>query len=93
MLPLMKGKAIKQSVQLNATAVDIAPTLLYLHDLPVLDNMDGRVLLESLTDKFIYNHEVLIETVAHSKSPTEADSQSEAEQKEIEQRLRDLGYL
>ena len=78
---------------MNATAVDIAPTLFYLHDLPVLDDMDGRVLLESLTDKFIYNHEVLIETVEHGKTRLEANQRSEAEQKEIEQRLRDLGYL
>ena len=36
---------------------------------------------------------MLIEAVEHGKIPPETEPQSEAEQKEIEQRLRDLGYL
>jgi len=67
--------------------------LLYLHDLPVLGDMDGRVLFEALTDKFICNHKVLIETARHIKSLPGTEQQSSADQKEIEQRLRDLGYL
>ena len=66
---------------------------LYLHDSPILQNMDGQVLEEALTDSFISGHEVLIETVEHSKSSPKTEPQSEAEQKEIEQRLHDLGYL
>lgn len=90
---IMKGKAIKRGIQLNAVGIDITPTLLYLHDLPILQDMDGRVLKEALTDRFIREHEVLIETVEHGRSAPENEQQSEAEQKEIEQRLRDLGYL
>ena len=89
----MKGKAVKQGVQLNATAVDIAPTLLYLHNLPLLQDMDGRVLEEALTDRFNRVHEVLIETVEHGKTRPEINQQSQAEQKQIEQRLRNWGYL
>ena len=55
--------------------------------------MDGRVLEEALTDNFIRDREVLIEAVKHSKRPPETNQQSEAEQKEIEQQLRDWGYL
>ena len=51
------------------------------------------MLEEALTDRFIREHEVIIETVEHGKSSPEAGSQSEAEQEEIEQRLRELGYL
>jgi len=51
------------------------------------------VLEDALTDNFISDHKVRIEAVEHGKSPPEIDRQSEAEQKEIEQRLRDLGYL
>lgn len=61
--------------------------------MPIMQDLDGRVLEEALIDSFINNHEVLIETVEHSKSTSETESQGEAAQKEIEQRLRDSGYL
>lgn len=51
------------------------------------------MLEEALTERFIRNHEVVIEAVKHSKRPPETNQQSEAEQKEIEQQLRDWGYL
>ncbi len=51
------------------------------------------MLEEALTDSFISDHEVLIEAVGHSKSLSGTNQQSKAEQKEIEQRLRDLEYL
>ena len=77
---------------MNAIVFYIVPNVV-LHGLPILQNMDGRVLEEALTDSFIRNHEVLIKTVEHSKSLLETNQQSEVEQKEIEQRLRNLRYL
>ncbi|RLG45712.1 MAG: hypothetical protein DRN92_06475 [Thermoproteota archaeon] len=90
---IVKGKAIKQSDQLSVTTVDVAPTLLYLHGLPILQDMDGRVLKEVLTDNFIREHKVLIKSIEDESLSETGPYQNKAEQEEIEQRLRDLGYL
>lgn len=90
---IMRGKDIRQGVEVSAEAVDIAPTLLYLNDLPVLDDMDGQVLLDALTDAFARNHKVQIQTVGEDGITQKTWAQKEAEQKKVEQRLRDLGYL
>ena len=53
--------------------INIAHILLNLHGMPILQDLDGRVLEEALTDGFINYHEVLIETVKHSKSTSETE--------------------
>lgn len=90
---IMKGANIKQKVRLDAKVTDIAPTLLYLHDLPVLEDMDGHVLLESLTDDLTDARKISHEASLYSKALSKVKELDEIEQKEIEERLRYLGYL
>jgi len=88
---IMKGKDISRGVNLNAEVVDIAPTLLYLHGLPVLEDMDGRVLQEAFTKELTKKREV--KTIKEVPIRSSEERLGEKAQEEIEKRLRELGYL
>lgn len=70
---------------------DVAPTLLYLAGLPVLDSMDGNVRKELLTAdaRAARTLEYIDEVGVFSPS----NSTSSEEQQEVEKRLEDLGYM
>lgn len=70
---------------------DIAPTLLYLHDLPIIEGMDG----EARTDLFCEQaREARNLTMVDSVPVSVATSETSAgERQEIEERLEDLGYM
>ncbi len=89
---IMKGECIQRGTRVDANVVDITPTLLYLHDLPLSDNMDGRVLEEVFTPALINEREVrTVQSTTFVDGPR--NEYGEAEQREIEKRLSDLGYL
>jgi predicted AlkP superfamily phosphohydrolase/phosphomutase len=68
--------------------MDLAPTILHLMGLPVLDDMDGRVLTEALTsDRPVKRRP----NGATDEKPYGELSQEE--EAEVEDRLRALGYL
>ncbi len=89
---IMKGKEIQQGVELSADAVDITPTLLYLYDLPLLSDMDGRVLQEAMPEELLGERQVQIIEVPEQIG-TLRYAYSEAERRDVERRLHDLGYL
>jgi predicted AlkP superfamily phosphohydrolase/phosphomutase len=76
----------------NATVYDIAPTLLYLGDLPVSREMDGVVLTECVEESCLQDHPIpFIESYGsplRHKAPVCHDSNEE-----IKERLRALGYI
>lgn len=87
------GPHIKHGAAItNATIYDIAPTVLYLHDQPVPDDMDGQVLTDIFQADYLRHHPVqrgaALPVAMESTMPLGAD---EAEQ--VEKRLRDLGYI
>jgi predicted AlkP superfamily phosphohydrolase/phosphomutase len=90
---IMKGKNIRKGIKISAKAIDIAPTLLYLHNLPLLDDMDGRVLKKAFTEelKSIRKIQTVKTTIFTGKK--EKHKYSKAELQEIEKRLHELGYL
>lgn len=71
--------------------MDVAPTILHLFDLPVPKEMDGRVMEEIFEER----REVQLTETVVGKRKTRGDQQNYSleEQKEIEERLRGLGYL
>ena len=72
----------------DARIMDLAPTILHLMGLPVPDDMDGRVLAETLTTSRPIEF--------RSTGPADAGVEtglSEDESTEVEERLRALGYL
>lgn len=76
----------------EADITDVAPTVLALMGLPVPDYMDGRVLDEA----FVEPPKVTIEAVEESEQGETSSGGpvfSETEQQEIEERLKNLGYM
>jgi len=88
---MVAGSGVRAGPQMcEADITDVAPTVLALLGLPIPDYMDGRVLSEA----FIDPPTVTIQAVPHEPDRAEAAQAFSAdEQAQIEQRLRNLGYL
>lgn len=72
----------------NARLIDLAPTILHLMGLPVPTDMDGRVLVEALSDSRP------VEFGGTGTRPVVVDAgYSDEEAKEVMDRLKDLGYI
>jgi predicted AlkP superfamily phosphohydrolase/phosphomutase len=74
----------------DARIIDLAPTILHILNVPVPEDMDGRVLSEVLTP------ELRARATQVGAAATTAHTQvdfTEEEQAEVEDRLRALGYL
>jgi predicted AlkP superfamily phosphohydrolase/phosphomutase len=92
---LATGPGLKKGCRIEGVNImDLAPTVLYILELPVPEDMDGKVLGS------IFQEEVLLQKPCIRKQTAEAQEQrkaiSEYEEDEnvaISQRLRDLGYL
>ena len=77
----------------NVRVYDIAPTVLYLQDQPVLTDMDGKVLSDIFEDEYVRQHPVRTAAPEASAASTDAPGLDAEDEKIIEQRLRDLGYI
>jgi predicted AlkP superfamily phosphohydrolase/phosphomutase len=86
---IMEGKGIRQGTVDTARIIDLAPTILHLFDLPVPDDMDGKVLLSCLHEpgevRFVAG-KGRVERAGKGDLPRE-DSEL------IRERLKGLGYL
>jgi len=85
---IKKGKIIS-----TANQYDITPTLLYLQDHPIPNDMDGKVLTDIFTEDYLNRH-----PVQHSEPPdiqwkASSDELDAEENRKIEERLRGLGYI
>jgi predicted AlkP superfamily phosphohydrolase/phosphomutase len=74
----------------NARIIDLAPTILHILNVPVPQDMDGRVLSEALTPELQARG---TQVGAAATTSTAQIDFTEAEQAEVEERLRALGYL
>jgi arylsulfatase A-like enzyme len=92
------GKDIAKGQELmDASVLDITPTLLALCGLPVADDMDGRVLTEAIDGDFLRGHPVrTIETYEPDGGSSGDDEREPIESpidEEVRERLRALGYI
>ncbi|OIO91493.1 MAG: hypothetical protein AUJ92_16395 [Armatimonadetes bacterium CG2_30_59_28] len=92
---MMRGPAIRAGAQLDqASIMDIAPTLLYLLNLPIPSDMDGKLLREALWPEHMHRHPALVTDVEQpayrERGKTPYSAQDAASMKE---RLKGLGYL
>jgi predicted AlkP superfamily phosphohydrolase/phosphomutase len=88
------GPPVRAGCQItDAMIYDIAPTALCLMGLPRFDGMDGKVLEDAFYAEFLENHSVDMDLRVGDLPPQEVQSLSDLERKEIEDRLRALGYL
>lgn len=92
---IMRGPPFRQGTRVEgARLVDMAPTLLHLMGQKVPDDMDGRVLTEAFDPEFAQRH-----SAEYAKMPAglvegaEDKSYSKEEAKQIEARLKALGYI
>ncbi|MEN3332646.1 MAG: hypothetical protein V7641_2011 [Blastocatellia bacterium] len=85
--------AVKQAVRLDAARIyDVAPTLLYLMGEPVPGDMDGRVLTEIINEDYLFaNH--IDYSQANEPAQPNAMPYSDAENAEIIESLKNLGYI
>ena len=82
------GAGVKNAGEFSgASLIDLAPTILHLMSLPVPTDMDGRVLNEAMAETRT------VEYSGTSEGNISADGYSEDEEKEIMERLQDLGYI
>jgi predicted AlkP superfamily phosphohydrolase/phosphomutase len=74
----------------GARIIDLAPTILHILNVPVPEDMDGRVLSEALTPELRGR---AAQVGAAAAASTAQIDFTEEEQAEVEERLRALGYL
>lgn len=90
---IARGPHIKSGVNVaGGNIYDVAPTVLYLQNHPVPDDMDGKVLTDIFTEEFLRERVVQLyrpETKEEQRSP----GIDASEAREIEERLRGLGYI
>ncbi|MFT5042019.1 MAG: putative AlkP superfamily phosphohydrolase/phosphomutase [Hyphomicrobiaceae bacterium] len=94
-LLFLNGKGVRAGVPTDGAAiVDLAPTILWLLGASVPTDMDGRVLTELFEDEFVATHPVAYADggTPDGNSPHSREY-NEAEEAEVMERLRDLGYL
>ncbi|TKX56655.1 nucleotide pyrophosphatase [Halorubrum sp. SS7] len=76
----------------NASVVDIAPTLLHLHNCPIPETVDGIVLQDAMTEE----HKG-VSSIKYTNNYGETDGErrewSESEEEALEERLSNMGYL
>lgn len=91
----IKGEMIKKGLTLpRCRIIDLAPTLLYLLGVPVPDDMDGQVLTAVFDDNYLRVNPVAFSRGEDKMLTTEErDIYSEKEKREIQRRLKSLGYL
>jgi len=90
-----EGPEINKNTNLEgAHIMDLAPTILYLLDLPILDSMDGKILDEILDKDFVENTDKTY--VSKSDIGLEKNLRDNLFKNEIEDkkdRLKGLGYV
>jgi predicted AlkP superfamily phosphohydrolase/phosphomutase len=85
--------AVKQAVRLDAARIyDVAPTLLYLMGEPVPGDMDGRVLTEIINEDYLFANRI-DHSQANEPAQPNAMPYSDAENAEIIESLKNLGYI
>jgi predicted AlkP superfamily phosphohydrolase/phosphomutase len=88
-----QGAAVKPAMRLDAARIyDVAPTLLYLMGEPVPADMDGRVLTEIVAEDYLSANPISY-SQADESAPANEIEYSEAENAEVIESLKNLGYI
>ncbi|MGH8659860.1 MAG: alkaline phosphatase family protein [Gammaproteobacteria bacterium] len=90
------GRELKASLQLTEVDIlDIAPTVLYLLDLPLPADMDGKVLTQMLREEYLSSHPLCYasETGSGENISNQGPGYSPEDEKAIKARLQGLGYI
>jgi hypothetical protein len=88
---ILRGRDFRRGTRLDAAVEDVTPTLLFAHDLPLLADMDGEVLLSAFEETRLGSRKPRTEAMSGlgRAGPAERD---ESDEGEFLRRLEDLGY-
>jgi predicted AlkP superfamily phosphohydrolase/phosphomutase len=88
------GSAMERGKDVGTVSIcDVAPTVLYAMDLPVGDDMDGRVLSEAFVPAYAAARPVRYQAGGPIGITEPQHTYTAEEQEDVEHRLRSLGYL
>ena len=88
---IMSGPLCCKCDSLRPQIIDIAPTIQYLMGLPVLEEMDGRVLEETIDRSYL--KENTIKYVKSWELGGKGYHYSDEDEEKIKESLKSLGYL
>ncbi len=90
---IARGEGVKQGCAIDsATIYDVTPTLLYLLDQSVPDDMDGRVLTEMISDEYLRDNTIRLSANGNVEQSSELEFTPE-ENADVLERLKQLGYI
>ena len=90
---IARGNEIQGGSKLeNARIYDMMPTLLYLSGEAVPDDVDGRILAEMVSPKYLSANPIRFASQSEATPPDEVEL-SEAENEDVIERLKSLGYV
>ncbi len=93
-LLFMRGPMIRKGYAITGAAIqDLTPTILYAMGLPVARDMDGRPLSEAFTYSFVAEHPITYDDGTSAQQSPALEDYTDEEAKQVEERLRELGYL
>lgn len=89
---IMKGPHCRKGLHIKASIIDVTPTILYLMGVPLLDEMDGRILEEGISDGFLSSNKI---KKTHAREQSDAGGQiySDDDEQKIKESLEGLGYI
>lgn len=87
------GPGVKPSSALRGSVMDVTPTMLYLGDLAIPEGLDGSVLEDAFETTTLSERPPRSISAPTSATRDSTSPYSEAEEKQIEESLRGLGYL
>ena len=90
---VLAGPGIDASATIEASIMDVTPTLLYLAGLKVPDDLDGSVVTQAFHRDYLRARPVETMPALSSRRRDESSPYSEEEEAVIEESLRGLGYL
>jgi predicted AlkP superfamily phosphohydrolase/phosphomutase len=86
----LAGRGVSPGRILTADIEDILPTILFIEDLPLSDDFDGRIIKDAFTDEFLARR--ISRDKAHFQRG-EVESSDSDEGDEVIDRLKGLGYI
>ncbi len=90
---ILSGLGVKKGVEIgSAKIVDVAPTILYLLNVPIPENMDGKVLTQFLEPAFTDSHPIRFQKPVGSTEEVQY-AYSDEQQEQLKKVLKGLGYL
>ena len=92
---MVNGDMINSNLELfGSEIIDLAPTALFMMDVPIPSDMDGKILTSAFKPAYIQSRRPeFCEAGVSSDSNPHAFNYTEQQAKLIEERLRNLGYI